>query len=126
MRTWLKIVLLGGLCLGISAFASYTIASDCEAVSQPLRQMEQALLAEDWAAAESLFREAERQWQHPDQIWPLLIDHEDSHDIEISFVDLRSALDLRDADEARRELAALLYHIHHVWKHERISWQNVL
>lgn len=126
MKTWLKIALLGGLCLGIAAFASYTITSDCEAVSQPLRQMEQALLSEDWQAAEQLFRDAERQWQHPDKIWPLLIDHEDSHDIEISFVNLRSALALRDADEARRELAALLYHIQHVRKHERISWQNIL
>jgi len=126
VKTWLKIILLSALTVGISAYSLHTISSDCHRVSAPLQQLEQALLAADWEQAGSLYAEAERLWQQPQRIWPLLIDHEDSLDIEISFVDLETALQLRDADAARQELAALLYHIDHVYRHERINWQNVL
>ncbi|MBQ3112717.1 MAG: DUF4363 family protein, partial [Firmicutes bacterium] len=98
MKTWLKIILLSALTVGISAYSLHTISSDCHRVSVPLQQLEQALLAADWQQADRLYAEAEQLWQQPQRIWPLLIDHEDSHDIEISFVDLATALQLRDAD----------------------------
>ena len=126
MTTWLKIIMLCCFTFGIAIYGEYTISNDCRNVSQPLLQMEAALIAEDWEKAEQLFAEAQQLWQKPQLIWPLLIDHEDSRDIEISFVDLETALQLRQSNIARQELASLIYHIDHVHRQEQISWQNVL
>ncbi len=102
------------------------ISLSSQNLSQQLPIINQAIKAEEWSTAASLFATCTADWQNISRIWLTLIDHQDMRDIEISFTDMQVLIDLQNKERALREMANLAYYIEQINNGEQLSLQNIL
>ena len=116
------LVLILAACIGVWSYLRDSAEQICAEVSA----VEEALWAEDWAAAEQGITQLEAEWQELAPRWAMLIDHQEMEDVEISLVDLKSAVRRRELQEALKEAAELEYFLRHTPDAERPAWENIL
>ncbi|MDO4581893.1 MAG: DUF4363 family protein [Bacillota bacterium] len=116
------LLLLIAVCIASVAY----IVNSAAYIGEPLPELQEALADEDWPRAELLFGDSYARWQQAREIWPLLINHDDMRDIEVSYIDTQTVLTQQSAAKAQKEVAALEFYIQHVAENERVSWQSVI
>ena len=120
------IILLIALLISLAVFSSAYIVSSAAGVAADFPALAAAIEREDWRQARALFAGSQRRWLRVRKIWPLLINHDDMRDVEISFVDLGVLLEQENRERAAREMANLRYYLEHVPDNESFTWQNIL
>ncbi|MDO4733517.1 MAG: DUF4363 family protein [Bacillota bacterium] len=88
--------------------------------------LEASIRGEDWEQAFCVFAHCVEEWAGLSSRWKSMINHEDMRDIEIGFVELRSMLELQEAEQALEEMATLRYYMRHVPENEALRLSNVL
>lgn len=116
------LIVILAACIGVW----YYLRDSAEQVCVTLSAVEEALAAEDWAAAEQGIGRVEAEWQELVPRWAMLIDHQEMEDVEICLVDLKSSVRRRDLQEALKEAAELEYFLRHTPDAERPAWENIL
>ena len=119
--TAVALVVILAACIGVWCY----LRDSAEGVCMQLSAVEAALAAEDWEAAESALARVEAEWQELAPRWAMLIDHHEMEDVEISLVDLKSAVRRREKQEALKEAAELEYFLLHTPEAERPAWENI-
>ena len=116
------LVLILAACIGVW----YYLRDSAEQICAEVSTVEEALWAEDWAAAEQGITLVEAEWQELAPRWAMLIDHQEMEDVEICLVDLKSAVRRRELQEALKEAVELEYFLRHTPDAERPAWENIL
>lgn len=126
MKTLLIITLALLILLLACVLAVNYIVNSARDIITRLDGLDEAVEAERWQEARSIYHEAEQEWQRVAARWKIIINHDDMRDIELGFVDLEIVLRQADSEEALRELSTLRYYLLHVPDNERVEWGNVL
>ena len=120
------IIILIILLASLAVFSATYITRSASEVAENFQAIATAIEREDWPQARVLFNESRQRWQQVSKIWPMLINHDDMRDVEISFVDMMVLLQQENRERAAREMANLRYYLDHVPDNESFTWQNIL
>lgn len=122
---WIILILI--LALAALAVFSYSyIINTAREIAVNFPGIAASIEQEDWRQARSLFNESKERWREVSKIWPMLINHDDMRDVEISFVDMEVLLTQENRERAAREVANLQYYLQHVPNNEQFTVQNIL
>lgn len=123
--SWIIVILV--LSLAVLALFSYSyINTSAAKIAANFPGVAAAIEREDWQEARLLFNASRERWEQVSKIWPMLINHDDMRDVEISFVDMEVLLKQENRERAAREVANLQYYLKHVPNNEQFSLQNIL
>jgi hypothetical protein len=122
----LIIIFLLALLTSLAVFSAVYIGKSAAQVADNFPAIAAAIAGEEWSQARALFAASRQRWQQVRKIWPMLINHDDMKDVEISFVALDVLLQQQDRERATQEIANLHYHLSHVPNNESFTWQNIL
>ena len=125
MMKWLAVIGALALTLAASIGVWYYLRDSAEQLCRELEKVEQAVQREDWQEAERALDGVEQEWARLQRRWAMLIDHKEMEDIEISLVDLKSAVRGRQRQEALKEGAELAFFLRHTPDAERPGWDNI-
>ena len=125
MRSIVIVCLVLILLMALLLAAVWYVMFSAQNVEASLPTLAQALKGEDWEGARLSYDQSKETWEKTKKVWYVLIDHEDMRDIEISFVDLDTAIRQQDAIESERELAELQFFLSHVPDTERVDVTNI-
>jgi len=126
MKIYLYLIITALVVVGFSIWGVFFLSTSSEDVIQELETTNQALEIENWQVAQNSYQQVQEKWDHYNHIWPMLIEHREITDIEVSFEKMNVLMEQKDLELAIRECANLEYLLNHVARNEKINFQNIL
>lgn len=125
MRTFIiAIILLCLICGGLSIYGVY-LDRESEALLSALSPLYDAVLAENWDAAESLFSEMERLLEEKTPQLAVFTDHDILDDINETAARAQGYVRCREAPECIAEMESLRAMLRHIPKREALTFYNI-
>lgn len=125
MKIYIFLIITALIVVGFTIWDVSFLSTSSQNVIQELEITNQALQAEDWEAAHASYQDVQDKWEEYNHIWPMLIEHREITDIEISFEKMNVLMEQEDMKQAIRECANLKYLLNHVARNEKINLENI-
>jgi len=125
MKIYIFLIIAALAVVGFTIWDVSFLSASSQDVIRELEFTNQALQEEDWEAAHDSFQLAHDKWEKYNHIWPMLIEHNEITDIEISFAKLNVLMDQKELNQAVLECTNLKYLLNHVARNEKINLQNI-
>jgi len=111
--------------LAVLLLSVWFITHSANRVTADYPRLKACIDNDDWAEADRIYTESIAMWNKVKRIWSTLIDQDNMRDIEIAFVDLQTAIDRQNTEEAQKELAQLEFYLKHIAESETLHIENI-
>ena len=123
-RLWIALALLALLCAAALSGAA-ALRRTADGLGQLLSQAQAAAQAQDWARAEALTAQAQRDWAGRSGVLHVLLRHGDIDEISLGFQETWALLECRELGEYTAANARLMVRLRLLWEAEQLSVQNL-
>lgn len=118
------LVILGfSLALGLGSYYYLTVSTD--KMLEQTRELDRLVFNSQWEEADQTLKQIHREWQQKEQIWTLLINHQEIDNIELTLARLENYLKTKSKIQSLGEISALEHWIKHIPEKEAVTLTNI-
>ena len=121
ITVFIIIILIVVLSLGGVLFVNNII----EDLNNNLTQLEKVVNKGRWNEAKTIYNKIEKSWERATNIFPLILDHAEFHDLEITLARMETYVDQKENNNLLPEINITLKLLENIKKQQKISLQNV-
>lgn len=126
MRTVSTIVIIVVLLLGGSLTTSRYLQTTTLTLGAQLEAVEQSISTQKWEVAQKELNTAQQRWDKNKTWWTVLLDHQETDNIDISLNRLEKYIETHDVSLSLGEVAALKIQVDHISDTEKLNLRNIL
>lgn len=125
MRTFVAIIIVLCLFLGLAWWNTKYLTETSEELAQQAEKIRQATVEELWEEVDTQVMELRRLWEQHKKIWLLLVEHEDIDDIDLAIYKIDEMAKLQEKEQLLSDIAELRFLLHDLADKEILSLSNI-
>lgn len=94
-------------------------------LNEDLSVMEESINNGQWNKARETFKKVNKSWEQATNIFPLILDHAELHDLEITLARIESYIEQKDKANILPEIKISLELLKNIKKQQKMSLQNI-
>ena len=125
MRSITGFLILMVVIIAIAVGSLFFILSVSNNIFNNLEKLEKNVSTENWDEAEITFKKIQKEWEKGKSFFPLLVDHANLHDLNITLTRISSLLRVRFKREILPEISVAKELSKEIYQQEKFSLKNV-
>ena len=121
--TGFLILMIVILALGVSSL--FYILSVTNNLSNNFKKLEIYINGEEWDQAYKIFKIIEKDWEKANSFFPILVDHANLHDLNITVTRISSLLKLKNKKELLPQISIAQKLSREIYHQEKFSFKNI-
>jgi len=125
MKVIIFCLLIMGLSIAFGLYSYHYLTISTNEMLAQTAELDHLVDAGNWTRASEHLKNIHQDWKKYEQIWSLLINHEEIDNIELTLARLENYIKIKNQVQSLGEISALEHWIKHIPEKEAVSLPNI-